>query len=207
MNVRTPVFVYAADPVSQAGLEQLLRRDAGILVLASGHIDEAHVAVIGTDHIDEGTVRAISGIQRDGCPRVVVVAGRIDDDGVLAAGDAGALGLLRRADATPDALGRVVRQVAAGEASIPTDLVGPLLGAVRRLRRGGGSAPFAPASLTGREQDVIRLLAEGRDTAEIAASLNYSERTVKGVIHEVTSRLQLRNRSHVVAYALRNDML
>jgi DNA-binding NarL/FixJ family response regulator len=64
-----------------------------------------------------------------------------------------------------------------------------------------------PAALSPRERDVIRLVAEGRDTAEIAVALSYSERTVKGVIHEVTSRLQLRNRSHVVAFALRNDML
>ena len=34
MNVRTPVFVYAADPVSQAGLEQILRTDAGVLCWA-----------------------------------------------------------------------------------------------------------------------------------------------------------------------------
>ena len=76
------------------------------------------------------------------------------------------------------------------------------------MRRGAVLASFAaPASLSTREQEVIRLLADGRDTAEIASTLCYSERTVKGVIHEVTSRLQLRNRSHVVAFALRNDMI
>ena len=116
--------------------------------------------------------------------------------------------MLRRRDATPERLERVVAQVAAGEASVPTDLVGQLLGAVRRLRRGVVLDPFAaPATLSTREQDVIRLLADGRDTAEIASTLCYSERTVKGVIHEVTSRLQLRNRSHVVAFALRNEMI
>ena len=90
---------------------------------------------------------------------------------------------------------------------MPVDLVAPLLGAVRRIRRGVVTMAAAPTTLSPRERDVIRLLAEGRDTAEIAGALSYSERTVKGVIHEVTSRLQLRNRSHVVAFALRNDML
>ena len=70
-----------------------------------------------------------------------------------------------------------------------------------------GVASATPTGLTEREQDVIRLLADGRDTAEIATTLCYSERTVKGVIHDVTSRLQLRNRSHVVAFALRNGMI
>ena len=79
-------------------------------------------------------------------------------------------------------------------------------GAVRRLRRGVVTTGV-PASLTTREQEVLRLLADGQDTQEIAASLCYSERTVKGVIHEITTRLQLRNRSHAVAFALRNDLI
>ena len=208
MNVRTTVFVYADDPVSQAGLEQLLRARPEIHVVESGQIDEAQVAVIGTEEVNDDTVRTIVGVQRNGCPRVIIVATLLDENGVLAASEAGTLGMLRRRDATPERLVQVVQQVALGEASVPTDLVGQLLGAVRRMRRGAVLASFAaPASLSTREQEVIRLLADGRDTAEIASTLCYSERTVKGVIHEVTSRLQLRNRSHVVAFALRNEMI
>jgi DNA-binding NarL/FixJ family response regulator len=208
MNVRTSVFVYADDPVSQAGLEQLLRRRVELHVVGSGQIDEAHVAVIGTEEIGDDTVRAITGVQRNGCPRVIVVATRLDEAAVLAASEAGTLGMVRRRDATAEHLAEVVQQVALGEASVPTDLVSQLLVAVRRLRRGVAVSPFAaPVTLTTREQEVVRLLADGRDTAEIASTLCYSERTVKGVIHEVTSRLQLRNRSHVVAFALRNEMI
>jgi DNA-binding NarL/FixJ family response regulator len=208
MNVRTSVFVFADDPVSQAGLEQLLRSRAELQVVGSGQIDEAEVAVIGTDEVTEDTVRTISGVQRNGCPRVIVVASRLDEGGVLAASEVGTLGMVRRRDATPEHLARVVQQVASGEASVPTDLVGQLLVAIRQLRRGVAISPFAaPVTLTTREQDVVRMLADGHDTAEIASTLCYSERTVKGVIHEVTSRLQLRNRSHVVAFALRNEMI
>jgi DNA-binding NarL/FixJ family response regulator len=63
------------------------------------------------------------------------------------------------------------------------------------------------AGLYTREVDVLRLLAEGMDTLEIAQRLNYSERTVKNIIHGVLSRLKLRNRSHAVAYALRNGVM
>ncbi len=56
---------------------------------------------------------------------------------------------------------------------------------------------------TERERTVLRLVSEGFDTAEIAAELAYSERTVKNAIHAVTERHNLRNRSHAVAYALR----
>ena len=58
-----------------------------------------------------------------------------------------------------------------------------------------------------REVDVLRLLAEGYDTADIADALAYSERTIKNVIHDVTSRLQLRNRSHAVAVAMRTGVI
>jgi DNA-binding CsgD family transcriptional regulator len=62
---------------------------------------------------------------------------------------------------------------------------------------------LSTAGLTPREIDVLRLMADGLDTAEIASQLCYSERTVKNVIYGVTNRLKLRNRSHAVAYALR----
>jgi DNA-binding NarL/FixJ family response regulator len=61
--------------------------------------------------------------------------------------------------------------------------------------------------LAPREVEVLRLLADGLDTAEIARRLCYSERTVKNVVHDVTTRLQLRNRSHAVAYALREGLI
>ena len=58
-----------------------------------------------------------------------------------------------------------------------------------------------------REIEILRLIGDGLDTAEIATTLSYSERTVKNVLHDVTSRLQLRNRSHAVAYALKQGMI
>ena len=63
---------------------------------------------------------------------------------------------------------------------------------------------IGPAGLTERERDVLRLLADGLDTAEIAGQLAYSERTIKNIIHDLTTRLNLRNRSHAVAYAVKS---
>ena len=66
--------------------------------------------------------------------------------------------------------------------------------------------------LTGDEVDAIEargreLLAEGLDTHEVAGRLNYSERTVRNIIHGVLTRLKLRNRTHAVAYALRSGVM
>ena len=63
------------------------------------------------------------------------------------------------------------------------------------------------SGLTDREVRVLRLLAEGFDTAEVGRQLFLSERTVKNVVHDVTSRLNLRNRTHAVAYALRQGLI
>jgi DNA-binding NarL/FixJ family response regulator len=62
---------------------------------------------------------------------------------------------------------------------------------------------IGPDGLSGREREVLKLLADGLGTNEIASALAYSERTIKNVIHDVTTRLNLRNRSHAVAYAVK----
>lgn len=57
--------------------------------------------------------------------------------------------------------------------------------------------------LSAREIEVLRLAAEGLDTEEIAHRLAYSARTVTNVLHDITCRFQLRNRTHAVTYAIR----
>jgi DNA-binding NarL/FixJ family response regulator len=63
------------------------------------------------------------------------------------------------------------------------------------------------SGLSEREIEVLRLVADGLETSEIAARLCYSERTVKGVVHEITTRLRLRNRAQAVAYAVRQGLI
>src|SRR5438128_123328 len=66
---------------------------------------------------------------------------------------------------------------------------------------------FRVSGLTEREIQVLRLVADGHNTAEIARQLAYSERTIKNVIQDVITRFQLRNRSHAVAYAVRQGFI
>jgi DNA-binding NarL/FixJ family response regulator len=63
------------------------------------------------------------------------------------------------------------------------------------------------SGLSDREVEVLRLVAEGLDTGEIARQLAFSERTIKSVLHDVTTRLQLRNRAHAVAFAVREGFI
>jgi DNA-binding NarL/FixJ family response regulator len=66
-----------------------------------------------------------------------------------------------------------------------------------------GAGETADRDLTGRELDVLRLLAEGRSTRDIAQRLSYSERTVKNIVHDVLEKLHGRTRAHAVALASR----
>jgi DNA-binding NarL/FixJ family response regulator len=61
--------------------------------------------------------------------------------------------------------------------------------------------------LSAREIDVLRLAADGFDTGEIALKLSYSKRTVTNILHDVTSRFHLTNRTHAVAYAIREGLI
>jgi DNA-binding NarL/FixJ family response regulator len=209
MSERITVYVYGHDPISQAGLASQLRARPEIHVL-DDDIDRAAVAVVVVDEVDEETSRVVRAVQRNGngIPRVLLVVTRLDDAGMLAGVEAGACGMLRRAEANPERLVAAIQAAAGGDGSVPADLLGRLLEHVGRLQRQVLSPRGLTLSgLTEREIEVLRLVADGMDTAEIAGSLAYSERTIKNIIHDVTARLNLRNRSHAVAYAVRQGLI
>jgi DNA-binding NarL/FixJ family response regulator len=208
MSERVPVFLYASDPILQAGLASQLRHRPEVEVLGDGQVDEARVAVVVADSVDADTVRVLRALQRGGVPRLVLVASFLEGNDLAAAVEAGVSGVLRRGEATIDRLMSVILSTAAGEGTVPPDLLGRLLDQVGRLQRQVlDPRGFTFAGLSSREIEVLKLVADGHDTKEIATRLCYSERTVKNVLHEVTTRLQLRNRSHAVAYAMREGLI
>ena len=208
MADRTSVFVYAADPILEAGVASQLAGCASLRVVGRADPDAAEVAVVVVDEVDGEAARIVRALQRPDGPRVVVVATRLDDAGLLAAVEAGACALLRRGEATACALEGAVRAAAAGDGSVPGDLLARLLDQVGRLKRQVlDPRGIALSGLSEREAAVLRLVAEGLETGEIARRLSYSERTIKNVIHDVTSRLGLKNRSHAVAFAVREGLI
>ena len=208
MSGRIRVFVFGEDPISQAGVATQLRGRPEVLVVDGTDIDSAEVAVVIVDQMGENTARTVHAVQRGGCPRVVLVVSELDDAGLLVAVETGVSGLLRRREATPERLAAAVTSAASGDGTLAPDLLGRLMAQMSRLQR-DVLAPrgIGPAGLTDRERDVLRLLADGLDTAEIAAQLAYSERTIKNIIHDLTTRLNLRNRSHAVAYAVKSGLI
>ena len=208
MTAPVATYVYASDPILQAGVSAQLRMRPEIRVVDAADLDHAQVAVVVADLLDDEVLRVLRAVQRGSVPRTVLVARVIDDQALVAAAEAGVAGLLRRSEATPESLVRAVVRVAAGEGEVPVDLLGRLLGQVGRLQR-QVLAPrgLAFSGLSDREAQVLRMVADGHDTAEIAVRLCYSQRTVKNILHDLTTRFQLRNRSHAVAYAVREGLI
>jgi DNA-binding NarL/FixJ family response regulator len=206
MPERIPVFISAADPISHAGIASQLR-GAGITEIADITVPGA-VALVVADHVDAESVSAIRSLRARGAERLILLVARIDDKGVVAAVEAGATNVIRRSEATPGNLLAAIRTASAGEGSLPPDLLGRLLSQVGRLQRQVlHPRGLTFAGLTDREVRVLQLLAEGLDTAEVGRRLFYSERTVKNIIHDLTNRLELRNRTHAVAYAIREGLI
>ena len=75
------------------------------------------------------------------------------------------------------------------------------------LARDWVGAPRTSPALSPRELRVLTLLADGYRTSEIALELAYSERTIKHAIATMTARLQLRNRTQAVAFAVREGLI
>lgn len=202
------VAVYAPDPLTAAGLLGSLRGQDGLTVQEGLHSPQADVRVVAADALSPELLSLLRRAAANGGVPVVLVIGRLEESELLAAVECRVVAVLPRAAATGDRLAHSIRAAAAGGGVLPPALIGELLKHVERLQR-ELLAPKAmnAAGLSPREVDVLRLMADGWDTAEIASQLSYSERTVKNVISGVTQRLNLRNRPHAVAYALRAGMI
>lgn len=203
------VALRASDPLSEAGLALMLENSPEVTLLSSAPTTAgAQVLVVACRKLTADiAVMLRSSATTSGIP-VVLVIDELAENELLTAVECRVVAILPRPSATAERLAHSVRAAANGGGVLPPHLVGELLKHVERLQR-DVLAPngLAASGLTPREVDVLRLMAEGLDTVEIAGELKYSDRTVKKVIAGLFSRLNLRNRSHAVAYALRAGMI
>ena len=214
---RTPVYIYASDPMSAAGAKSQLMAQPAIELVGPADLDRARVALVVADAADEAAAKVVKAIQRDGVPRVVLVAARFDEEGVLSAVAAGVTAFMRRSEATSARLTEVIRAADRSGCQLPEGLVRKAAASVTTDIPSvsaplPGEAPQHPGStitlrLTARETEVLRLVADGFDTSDIAEQLAYSESTIKGVLAKIMGRLEARNRCHAVAIVVREGLI
>ena len=141
--------------------------------------------------------------------RVVVLTTYADDESIIGALQAGALGYLTK-DATRAEIGRAIMAAADGQAVLDPAVQQRLLSAATRTPAPPGpqaaAAPSAPDSddLTPREAEVLRLIAGGQSNREIARTLFVSEATVKTHVNRIFAKTGSRDRAQATRYAYIN---
>jgi NarL family two-component system response regulator LiaR len=135
--------------------------------------------------------------------QVVVLTSYHDDVHIFPAIKAGALSYLLK-DVGPEELAEAVRAAARGEAMLHPHVATRVMQELRGLRR---EVPNPFAELTDRELEVLRLVAEGLSNAQIAERLVLSEKTVKGYVSNILSKLYLADRTQAAVFAWREGMM
>lgn len=151
----------------------------------------------------------IEDVQKDGpshAPKLVVVADEFSAEQVFRMIKLGLTWLLYRSQSTFDCIVETIRLSAEGRLRLPERVQRYLVGRIKSTPTAEPDTPCA-AALAEREVAVLRLLADGLSTHQVAVQLNYCERTIKNIVHDIVTRLKLRNRTHAVAHALRAGLI
>ena len=130
--------------------------------------------------------------------RVIALTSFADDEKVFPAIKAGAAGYLLK-DVRPADLADAVRKASRGEA-----LLAPSVAA--RLMQEVSGERSAPAGLTERELEVLRLIARGMSNKQIARELVLSEKTVKTHVSNILAKLHVADRTQAALYAVREGL-
>jgi len=178
-----PEFVIvgeAADGFQAVKLAQQLRPDVVLMDLLMPGMDGIQATAVIRRELPDTEVIALTSVLEDGS--------------VVGAVRAGAIGYLLK-DAEPNELCRAIRAAAAGQVQLSPRAAERLMREVR--------VPESPETLTDREVEVLRLLAEGQSNKEIARSLSISEKTVKTHVSNILAKLGVPSRTHAALHAVR----
>jgi DNA-binding NarL/FixJ family response regulator len=138
--------------------------------------------------------------------RVVVLTISAEDDDVMNAVMAGACGYLLK-DSSIEQLIAGITAAANGESLISPQIASKLLQYLRATTADTGAAETIRNLLSDRELEVLRLIANGKDNAQIAAELFISPKTVKNHISNILMKLQIENRIQAAVYAVRSGLV
>jgi DNA-binding NarL/FixJ family response regulator len=138
--------------------------------------------------------------------RVVVLTISDQDEDVMNAILAGACGYLMKDSSIQDLM-QGIRAAAVGESLISPHIAAKVLQRMRATGTNEADAATIRAELSDREIEVLKLIANGKDNAHIAAELHISPKTVKNHISNILMKLQIDNRIQAAVYAVRSGIV
>jgi two-component system NarL family response regulator len=203
-------------PLFRAGLASALK-DAGFEVIAQSGDAEGAVSAAEEHQPDlvllDILMPGISGlevVEKIGAvapgARVILLTASESEEDLLVGIKAGARGYVTK-DAPFDALVGALIAVENGGAAISPNMAGKLLDVTRQLLRHQELLQSRKPVLTGREIEVLGLVAQGQTSREIGTDLFISENTVKNHIRNILDKLGFHSRNEAVLYAVREDLI
>jgi DNA-binding NarL/FixJ family response regulator len=218
MNESIRVFIADDNRLLREGLVSMLGEQEDIVVVGSVPSgDEAleqirnlrpEVALIDIGMPDKDGIEVTQALRQDAPGVKVIILGMIDlTEEIMACIEAGAAGYVLK-EASFDYLVKIIRSVHRGESFCSPQMTASLFTRVAELA--SESMPKIPPDsikLTGRELEIVALIAEGLTNKEIALRLFIETQTVKNHIHNILDKLQLHNRLEAVQYARERNLI
>lgn len=212
----TKLLVVDDVPLFRAGLSSALK-EAGFDVV--GEADSAEGAVAKSEELQPDLVLldvlmpGLSGLDvvekiSAAAPeaKVVLLTGSESEDDMLHALKSGARGYIVK-DMPFPILVQSLKSVVDGGATLSPQMAGKLFDVCRQLLRHQELLSARKPTLTGRELEVLQLVARGMTSREIGLELFISENTVKNHIRNILDKLGLHSRNEAVLYAVREDLI
>jgi len=139
-------------------------------------------------------------------PAIIVLSMHREDEYIFDALKAGAKGYFLKTSDSQD-LVEAIRSVVRGEAVLEPELAQKVLDEFRRMSTMPRSKATGLASLSTREIEILRLVAQGLSNQDIADKLHLATKTVKNQLYVIFQKLQLNNRTQAALYALRKGLI
>ena len=206
-----PIRIVIADdhPLYREGVARSLSEDAGISVVgqaqdALGAAELAErlqpdVVLLDVSMPHGGGLAALRQIMLMAKPpKVAMLTASEEDDVVMQALKAGALGYILKGVGSRD-LVAVVKDLANGQSYVSPALAGRILNAMRSGAAARAANPID--DLSKREEDILRLVAEGKSNKEVGLALELQEKTVKHYMTSILQKLHVSNRVEAAVYA------
>ncbi|MFJ5266781.1 LuxR C-terminal-related transcriptional regulator [Streptomyces sp. NPDC088387] len=205
------VVLRASDSILEHATGAYLQARSNFNILPQQGIREADVSVMLLSTVSDDWLRVLKqdAARAGGAPiPVVVMADRVNERQLTLAVEYGLTSFLYRGSSSLEQLLEATVEASAGRSRMPRELMGHLIAELGHQQRQQTIAQLTRrGGLSAREIEVLRMLAEGMNTVEISEKMSYSERTIKGIIHDSVKQLKCKNRTQAVAYAVRTGIL
>ena len=214
-NTTTRVMLVDDHVITRDGLQEILERSGDFVVIGHAGDGEAAVRIAQELRPDVIVMDVMMPVKNgiDACrevteilpeTRVLILTAAAEEDAILEAVAAGAMGYLQKYSGKEELL-RTVYEVADGNYQIPAGVIRNAFASLRSANR--PRTDQEPGRLTQREREILTLFAQGLTYAKIAEARGIQRLTVRNAIYGIQDKLNIETKQGLVVWAVRNGLL